>query len=230
MPPAVVASGDERFGSGDRAAGGLAPGRRAGRQRRRQQGLVPAAQPAVRRGDRGRGRAQRRHFHHVRDGARNARLRPRRPDPGGLPGQARRGQDQPRDGRGQGRHRRAARPGRHVRRGDALRRPAAHHGGGDRRGRAALPGARRGPLRAALARSGAGAQRRQGLEQRARRRARHDGGPGLREGRRPHRAPVPQARRRARRETVSLELGKLVDAGRLRLDGRAVVLPHEENR
>jgi CRP/FNR family cyclic AMP-dependent transcriptional regulator len=31
------------------------------------------------------------------------------------------------------------------------------------------------------------------------------------------------------RETVSLELGKLVDAGRLRLDGRAVVLPHEEH-
>jgi CRP/FNR family cyclic AMP-dependent transcriptional regulator len=31
------------------------------------------------------------------------------------------------------------------------------------------------------------------------------------------------------RETVSLELGKLVDAGRLRLDGRAIVLPHREN-
>ncbi len=30
------------------------------------------------------------------------------------------------------------------------------------------------------------------------------------------------------RETVSLELGKLVDAGRLRLDGRAIVLPHQE--
>jgi CRP/FNR family transcriptional regulator len=31
------------------------------------------------------------------------------------------------------------------------------------------------------------------------------------------------------RETVSLELGKLVDAGRLRHDGRAIVLPHAEN-